>query len=94
MFEPENQIELRCHGWSEELMTNPVLAAFGRPFRLEDIFRGAPPSMIGPVHRLAAIMDHASPLWPGPVCPARSDRGMREWRSVCPRSGAMAASGS
>lgn len=35
---------------------NPVVAALGRPFRL-GIAGGAPPSMIGPVHRLAAAMD-------------------------------------
>jgi len=35
---------------------NPVLAALGRPFRL-GIAGGAPPSMIGPVHRVAAAMD-------------------------------------
>src|SRR4051812_45381853 len=43
-------------GRSEESMINPVLAAFGRPFRL-GIVGGAPPSMIGPVHRVAAAMD-------------------------------------
>jgi len=37
-------------------MTNPVLAALGRPFRL-GIVGGAPPSMIGPVHRVASSMD-------------------------------------
>jgi hypothetical protein len=37
-------------------MTNPVLAAYGRPFRL-GIVGGAPPSMIGPVHRVASTMD-------------------------------------
>ena len=45
-------------------MTNPVLAAFGRPFRL-GILGGAPPSMIGPVHRLAAIMDQRFSLVAG-----------------------------
>ena len=37
-------------------MPNPVLAALGRPLRL-GIVGGAPPSMIGPVHRMAAEMD-------------------------------------
>jgi predicted dehydrogenase len=37
-------------------MPNPVLAALGRPLRL-GIAGGAPPSMIGPVHRMAAEMD-------------------------------------
>jgi predicted dehydrogenase len=37
-------------------MSNPVLAAFGRPFRL-GVAGGAPPSVIGPVHRIAAAMD-------------------------------------
>jgi len=35
---------------------NSVIAAFGRPFRLGTA-GGAPPSMIGPVHRVAATMD-------------------------------------
>jgi predicted dehydrogenase len=38
------------------MMSNPVLAALGRPFRL-GIAGGAAPSMIGPVHRIAAVMD-------------------------------------
>ena len=37
-------------------MSNPVLAALGRPFRL-GIAGGAAPSLIGPVHRIAAVMD-------------------------------------
>jgi predicted dehydrogenase len=45
-------------------MTNPVLAAFGRPFRL-GILGGAPPSMIGPVHRVAAAMDQRFTLVAG-----------------------------
>ena len=35
---------------------NPVLAALRRPFGL-GIAGGAPPSMIGPVHRVAAAID-------------------------------------
>jgi hypothetical protein len=37
-------------------MSNPVLAALGRPFRPGTV-GGAPPSMIGPVHRVASMMD-------------------------------------
>lgn len=45
-------------------MTNPVLAALGRPFRL-GIVGGAPPSMIGPVHRVASTMDRRFALVAG-----------------------------
>jgi predicted dehydrogenase len=57
-------------------MTNPVLAAFGRPFRL-GILGGAPPSMIGPVHRLAAIMDQRFSLVAG-VLSSRPERSRAE----------------
>jgi predicted dehydrogenase len=54
-------------------MTNPVLAAYGRPFRL-GIVGGAPPSMIGPVHRVASTMDQRFALVAGVLSsrPARS----------------------
>ena len=35
---------------------NPVVAALGRPFRLA-VIGGAPPSMIGPAHRVGATFD-------------------------------------
>jgi predicted dehydrogenase len=38
------------------MTSNPALAALGRPFRL-GIAGGAAPSLIGPVHRIAAVMD-------------------------------------
>ncbi|MBR0693192.1 Gfo/Idh/MocA family protein [Bradyrhizobium lablabi] len=57
-------------------MTNPVLAALGRPFRL-GIIGGAPPSMIGPVHRLAAIMDQRFELVAG-VLSSRPERSRAE----------------
>jgi predicted dehydrogenase len=54
-------------------MSNPVLAALGRPFRL-GIIGGAPPSLIGPVHRVAATMDHRFDLVAGVLSshPARA----------------------
>ena len=57
-------------------MTNPVLAAFGRPFRL-GIIGGAPPSMIGPVHRVAATMDQRFALVAG-VLSSRPERSRAE----------------
>ncbi|OAF09252.1 hypothetical protein AYJ54_13370 [Bradyrhizobium centrolobii] len=53
-------------------MTNPVFAALGRPFRL-GIVGGAPPSMIGPVHRIAASMDQCFTLAAG-VLSSRPER--------------------
>jgi len=57
-------------------MTNPVLAAFGRPFRL-GIVGGAPPSMIGPVHRIASSMDQRFVLVAG-VPSSRPERSRAE----------------
>jgi predicted dehydrogenase len=57
-------------------MTNPVLAAFGRPFRL-GIVGGAPPSMIGPVHRVASTMDQRFTLVAG-VLSSRPERSRAE----------------
>jgi predicted dehydrogenase len=57
-------------------MTNPVLAAFGRPFRL-GIVEGAPPSMIGPVHRVASTMDQRFTLVAG-VLSSRPERSRAE----------------
>jgi predicted dehydrogenase len=57
-------------------MTNPVLAALGRPFRL-GIVGGAPPSMIGPVHRAAACMDQRLVLTAG-VLSSRPERSRAE----------------
>src|SRR5581483_7252924 len=63
-------------GYCEALMTNPVLAAFGRPFRL-GIVGGAPPSMIGPVHRIASSMDQRFVLVAG-VPSSRPERSRAE----------------
>jgi len=57
-------------------MTNPVLAAFGRPFRL-GLVGGAPPSMIGPVHRVASTMDQRFTLVAG-VLSSRPERSRSE----------------
>lgn len=57
-------------------MTNPVLKALGRPFRL-GIIGGAPPSMIGPVHRLAATMDQRFALVAG-MLSSRAERARAE----------------
>jgi predicted dehydrogenase len=57
-------------------MINPVLAALGRPFRL-GIAGGAPPSMIGPVHRVAAGMDQRFALVAG-VLSSRPERSRAE----------------
>jgi predicted dehydrogenase len=57
-------------------MTNPVLAALGRPFRL-GVVGGAPPSVIGPVHRVAAAMDRRFALVAG-VLSSRPERSRAE----------------
>jgi predicted dehydrogenase len=57
-------------------MLNPVLAALGRPFRL-GIVGGAPPSMIGPVHRVASNMDQRFVLVAG-VLSSRPERSRAE----------------
>src|SRR6478735_12005426 len=62
--------------YCEERMTNPVLAAFGRPFRL-GIIGGAPPSMIGPVHRVAATMDQRFAIVAG-MLSSRPERSRAE----------------
>ena len=61
-------------------MTNPVLAAFGRPFRL-GIIGGAPPSMIGPVHRVAATMDQRFVIVAG-VLSSRPERSRAEGMAI------------
>jgi predicted dehydrogenase len=61
-------------------MTNPVLAALGRPFRL-GIIGGAPPSMIGPVHRIASTMDQRFALVAG-VLSSRPERSRAEGRAI------------
>jgi predicted dehydrogenase len=61
-------------------MINPVLAALGRPFRL-GIVGGAPPSMIGPVHRVASSMDQRFVLVAG-VLSSRPDRSRAEGAAV------------
>jgi predicted dehydrogenase len=61
-------------------VSNPVVAALGRPFRL-GIAGGAPPSMIGPVHRIAAAMDQRFALVAG-VLSSRPERSRSEGRSI------------
>jgi predicted dehydrogenase len=61
-------------------MTNPVLTAFGRPFRL-GILGGAPPSMIGPVHRVAATMDRRFTIVAG-VLSSRPERSRAEGMAI------------
>ncbi len=61
-------------------MSNPVLAALGRPFRL-GIAGGAPPSLIGPVHRVAATMDRRFSLEAG-VLSSRPERSRAEGRAI------------
>lgn len=61
-------------------MPNPVLAALGRPLRL-GIVGGAPPSMIGPVHRMAAEMDGRFRLVAG-VLSSRPQRSRAEGQAI------------
>lgn len=61
-------------------MINPVLAALGRPFRL-GIVGGAPPSMIGPLHRMASSMDQRFVLVAG-VLSSRPERSRAEGVAV------------
>lgn len=61
-------------------MTNPVRAALGRPFRL-GIVGGAPPSMIGPVHRVAATMDQRFTLVAG-MLSSRAERSKAEGTAI------------
>jgi predicted dehydrogenase len=55
---------------------NPVLAALGRPIRL-GILGGAPPSLIGPVHRMAAALDGRFTLVAG-MMSSKPERSRRE----------------
>ena len=59
---------------------NPVLSALGRPFRL-GIAGGASPSMIGPVHRIAATMDQRFTL-DAAVLSSRPERARAEGRAI------------
>ena len=59
---------------------NPVLAALGRPIRL-GILGGAPPSMIGPAHRMAAALDGRFTLVAG-MMSSRPERSRREGRAI------------
>jgi predicted dehydrogenase len=59
---------------------NPVIAALGRPFRL-GIAGGAPPSMIGPVHRVAAVMDGRFAVTAA-VLSSNPERSQREGRAI------------
>jgi predicted dehydrogenase len=61
-------------------MSNPVLSALGRPFRL-GIAGGASPSMIGPVHRIAATMDQRFTLAAGALS-SRPERSRAEGRAI------------
>jgi predicted dehydrogenase len=62
------------------MMSNPVLAALGRPFRL-GVAGGAAPSMIGPVHRIAAVMDQRFTI-EAAVLSSRPDRSLVEGRAI------------
>jgi len=59
---------------------NPVLTALGRPIRL-GLLGGAPPSMIGPVHRMAAALDCRFVLAAG-VMSSKPERSRREGRAI------------
>lgn len=59
---------------------NPVLAALGRPFRI-GIAGGAPPSMIGPVHRVAAAMDGRFAVTAAALS-SRPERSRQEGRAI------------
>jgi predicted dehydrogenase len=61
-------------------VNNPILAALGRPFRL-GIAGGAPPSMIGPVHRIAAAMDQRFALVAA-VLSSQPERSRAEGRAI------------
>ena len=61
-------------------MINPVINALGRPFRL-GIVGGAPPSMIGPVHRIAASMDRRFELVAG-MLSSRPERSRSEGMAI------------
>ena len=61
-------------------MSNPVVAALGRPFRL-GIAGGAAPSLIGPVHRIAAAMDQRFTI-SAAVLSSRPDRSRIEGRAI------------
>jgi hypothetical protein len=62
------------------MMSNPVLAALGWPFRL-GIAGGAAPSMIGPVHRIAAVMDRRFTV-DAAVLSSRPERSRVEGRAI------------
>src|SRR5471032_2230213 len=62
------------------MMPNPVLSALGRPFRL-GIAGGASPSMIGPVHRIAAAMDQRFTVEAG-VLSSHPERSRAEGRAI------------
>jgi predicted dehydrogenase len=62
------------------MMHNPVLSALGRPFRL-GIAGGASPSMIGPVHRIAATMDQRFNI-EAAVLSSRPDRSRAEGQAI------------
>ena len=59
---------------------NPVVAALGRPFRL-GIAGGASPSMIGPVHRVAAAMDGRFVVAAAALS-SNPERSQREGRAI------------
>jgi predicted dehydrogenase len=62
------------------MMSNPVLAALGRPFRL-GIAGGAAPSIIGPAHRIAAVMDQRFTL-NAAVLSSRPERSRTEGLAI------------
>lgn len=59
---------------------NPVLTALGRPIRL-GILGGAPPSMIGPAHRMAAALDGRFSLVAG-MMSSKPERSRREGLAI------------
>ena len=59
---------------------NPVLSALGRPIRL-GILGGAPPSMIGPAHRMAAALDGRFTLVAG-MMSSKPERSRREGLAI------------
>lgn len=61
-------------------MINPVRDCLGRPFRL-GMAGGAPPSTIGPVHRVASAMDQRFQLVAG-VLSSRPERSLAEGRAI------------
>src|SRR5579859_1489829 len=71
-------MSIACSGLA--MADNPVLSALGRPFRL-GLAGGAPPSMIGPVHRVAATMDGRFAITAAALS-SRPERSRQEGRAI------------